>query len=256
MADALTTLPQNHRRSRRDKGTQERLLTSARIIFAESGWGDTTIDKIVKHARVARGSFYVYFQNKQDVFDRIVGPVLDDLYERGEARREGETIFERLEAGNRALLEVWLTHPDVMRMLVDYSAVNGSVYQARRNRFIGRSAEALRRHKEAGITYDIDPYFAASALAGMVESFAHNQLSMATDLVRDRDLIDISYGLTALWYRSVYTSLAPAVPDRTDYRKSLVVKSDSDGPAPASPSPSRVLARPPAPPASPARRRP
>lgn len=209
----------NHRRRRRDRGTYEKLLTAARDVFRQKGWHETTVDDIIKAAGVSRGSFYVYFENKQEIFERIITPVFDELYEKAEARRPGSTIFARLEAGNRAFLETWQQDPDLLRITFEMNLdvrTNAAVAEMRQ-RFIRRSARALRRHKEEGLTHPgVDPDFAALALAGMVTDFARQRWFSGPG--EPEDPLTLSYRLTALWYRAVYNEKAPPVPSEEEYR--------------------------------------
>lgn len=212
-------------RERRNGTTGDRLLRAGREMFARHGWQGTTVEMIVQAAGVSRGSFYVYFENKHEIFNRVFEPLMDDLFGRAAARRPGESIFSRLEAGNRGVLELWERAPAMMYSLANaaqFDQVIGSRLEAMRQRFISRTATALERHRREGITYDVDPPFAAAALAGMVTAFAGRQFGPhASRPGGNRDVISMSYGLTALWYHAVYSPAAPAIPDEATYRASL-----------------------------------
>src|SRR3954466_4844267 len=57
-----------------DKATRrQQLLTHARDIFAKLGYHTAKIDDIVTAAGVARGTFYLYFEDKRAIFEEIVG---------------------------------------------------------------------------------------------------------------------------------------------------------------------------------------
>lgn len=51
---------------------QLRLLEAAYDLFTSKGVTSTAIDEIVKKASVAKGTFYLYFQDKYDLLDKIV----------------------------------------------------------------------------------------------------------------------------------------------------------------------------------------
>ncbi|QCQ92831.1 TetR/AcrR family transcriptional regulator [Rhodococcus sp. SGAir0479] len=77
------------RREERKRMTRERLLDASRALFAENGFDQTTIDDIVTAARVSRGTFFNYFENKDAVLaalhrthmDKLPG-IIDDLLAR------------------------------------------------------------------------------------------------------------------------------------------------------------------------------
>ncbi len=48
------------------------LLDAAFDLFTKLGVDNTTIDKIVQHAGVAKGTFYLYFRDKYDIRDMII----------------------------------------------------------------------------------------------------------------------------------------------------------------------------------------
>jgi AcrR family transcriptional regulator len=51
---------------------RKNLLEAARYLFIERGITNTSIDAIVKKADVAKGTFYLYFQDKEDILNEIV----------------------------------------------------------------------------------------------------------------------------------------------------------------------------------------
>lgn len=48
------------------------MLSHARDVFARRGYHDANVDEIVKAAGVARGTFYLYFEDKRAVFEEII----------------------------------------------------------------------------------------------------------------------------------------------------------------------------------------
>ncbi|MEU0741306.1 TetR/AcrR family transcriptional regulator [Streptomyces sp. NPDC006134] len=55
------------RRERSKQRVRERIYTSALELFARQGYDGTTIDQIAERADVARGTFFNYFQRKEDL---------------------------------------------------------------------------------------------------------------------------------------------------------------------------------------------
>lgn len=63
------------RYARRELGKAERrqqILTVAREVFARRGYHAAKIDDIVAAAGIARGTFYLYFEDKRAIFEEIV----------------------------------------------------------------------------------------------------------------------------------------------------------------------------------------
>ena len=51
---------------------RQQILTAARGLFAKRGYHLTTIDDIVAQAGVARGTFYLYFEDKRAIFSDLI----------------------------------------------------------------------------------------------------------------------------------------------------------------------------------------
>ncbi|MEV5107905.1 TetR/AcrR family transcriptional regulator [Streptomyces massasporeus] len=64
---ATTTTPPVGRRERNKQRVRERLYMAAVELFVEKGYDQTSIDEIAERADVARGTFFNYFQRKEDI---------------------------------------------------------------------------------------------------------------------------------------------------------------------------------------------
>ena len=47
---------------------REKIINAAKSEFVEYSFHDASINKIIKSAGISRGSFYMYFENKEDLF--------------------------------------------------------------------------------------------------------------------------------------------------------------------------------------------
>ncbi len=52
------------------------LLAAGRALFLEHGAASTSVEQLASHAGVARGTFYLYFENKDALFDAVI----DELF--------------------------------------------------------------------------------------------------------------------------------------------------------------------------------
>ncbi|WP_333767253.1 TetR/AcrR family transcriptional regulator [Streptomyces sp. IBSBF 2435] len=67
MGSRATPPPQVGRRERNKQRVRERLYSSAVELFVAKGYDHTSIDEIAERADVARGTFFNYFQRKEDI---------------------------------------------------------------------------------------------------------------------------------------------------------------------------------------------
>ena len=63
MASKITRRP----RTKPPEERRDELMNAAERLFLERGFGPTTIEQITVAARVAKGTFYLYFKSKDDV---------------------------------------------------------------------------------------------------------------------------------------------------------------------------------------------
>lgn len=101
----------------RGRRTRRRLLDAAEEVFAEHGYHDASIVRIVEKAGVAQGTFYIYFRSKQEIFEELVGDLSSRLRhtltaassgggDRYDAERRGFAAFFRFTAEHPALYRV------------------------------------------------------------------------------------------------------------------------------------------------------
>ena len=65
-------------RAAKKEERRQQILSSARDAFAEKGYQAVTVDDVVARAEIARGTFYLYFDDKRAVLDALV----DDFLQR------------------------------------------------------------------------------------------------------------------------------------------------------------------------------
>lgn len=66
-----------------DKKRKKRdsLLTAAFRLFTEKGINDTSISDIAREAKMAKGTFYLYFKDKFDIRDKLIATKAKELFE-------------------------------------------------------------------------------------------------------------------------------------------------------------------------------
>ena len=106
------------RREERKAQNRKKLLEAARKVFAEKGYGEATARDIVRETDLATGTFYNYFDDKQDVFMAL----LDEMSEKGRAiAREqrldpGRSVEERVYNAYKAYFEWAVSENDTFEL--------------------------------------------------------------------------------------------------------------------------------------------
>src|SRR6516165_8529969 len=70
---------------RRKEARPQEILAAALALFAERGFAATRLDDVARRAGVTKGTLYLYFPNKQELFEAVVRQALVPNLERGEA---------------------------------------------------------------------------------------------------------------------------------------------------------------------------
>jgi AcrR family transcriptional regulator len=96
------------RREERKAHNREKLLSAARRVFADKGLGEATARDIVRGTDLATGTFYNYFDSKEDVFRSLLAELGDKARAavRAQRREPGTSLEERINGAYRAYFEL------------------------------------------------------------------------------------------------------------------------------------------------------
>ncbi|MGB7034557.1 MAG: TetR/AcrR family transcriptional regulator [Xanthobacteraceae bacterium] len=70
MSDVIETRPETRRRRKAER--PQEILEAAFAEFSRNGYATTTLDRIAERAGVTKGTIYVYFENKEQLFISMV----------------------------------------------------------------------------------------------------------------------------------------------------------------------------------------
>ena len=84
----------------RDHQKREKILESSIILFSQKGYHATSIQDIVSESGLSVGTIYLYFQNKEEIFNALLESGLekftDALFQDSAAELPTEELVERL----------------------------------------------------------------------------------------------------------------------------------------------------------------
>jgi AcrR family transcriptional regulator len=101
---ALPT-PETAPRQRRKQARPQELLDAALLLFAEKGFAATRTDEVAQRAGVSKGTLYLYYPSKEDLFKAVVRKSLVSVIDEG---REALARYEGSSADLlRAMLLTW-----------------------------------------------------------------------------------------------------------------------------------------------------
>ena len=133
---------------------REQVLQHAKRIFARKGYHRTNIADIIARAQIARGTFYLYFQNKKDLFEELLEQVLSELRLRIQRLRIGPEEpepVEQLRNNLRRVLNFLLAERELTDILLNHSIGFDRELDSRIRDFYERIADQIQRSLDLGI---------------------------------------------------------------------------------------------------------
>ena len=115
----------------RGQKTRAALLRAAEKVFGEKGYYAASISEITQEAKVAMGTFYLYFKDKEDIFRALVGHMLELV--RAHLRKHVANAASQMEAerlGLKAFLSFVSRHKNLYRIVLDSYSVDETIYSS------------------------------------------------------------------------------------------------------------------------------
>jgi AcrR family transcriptional regulator len=182
----LPTAPQidsdkpNGPRSRKGVKTRARLVEAAKLVFEEDGFLDARISDIAERAGLSHGSFYHYFESKEEVFREVAAEVDERL-----SAPLGSVILapssiatphERIKEALRLHLESYRDEARMMGVIEQVSRYDERLNEVRIERHANdrkQVADSIRRLQRRGLADpNLDPAAAAAGMGAMTWTFA------------------------------------------------------------------------------------
>lgn len=170
-ADELVSPATGRPLTKRGEATRRRLLEAAESVFADLGYHEASIVKITEHAGVALGTFYLYFDSKQTIFEALV----IDLNRRvrhsmSEAMAAANNRIEAERLGFEGFFRFTAAHPALYRVVREAEFVSPETLRLHYERIVEGYRAGLRTAQQEGdIDPALDPEVAAWALMGAGE---------------------------------------------------------------------------------------
>jgi AcrR family transcriptional regulator len=195
-------------RSPKGERTRARLVEAAKAVFEDLGFLESRIADIADRAGMSHGSFYHYFDSKEQIF-REVAEGQEELLTAtdGDAdatEQPATTEYERILRANRRYLQRYQANGKIMGVIEEVSRYDSQVNEARIRRqrhFSDRAEESIRRLQADGrADPTVDPAIAAVALGSMIGRFAELWL------VEDWAVFDFEVAaeqVTRLWANAI-----------------------------------------------------
>src|SRR3954453_13723215 len=183
---------------RRRDGTESKrtaILTAARCVFARNGFADTNVDDIAAEAKVAKGTIYLYFPSKQQIY---MAALLEDARDLDLVSRQRIEAVPHWRDKVRSYIEVRLeyliSHPEFLRiylaeirsMMLRGAPTYPEFFQLVRENEL-QLAQMFAAASARGEIRDVDPELAALTVIDLTRGMMERRL-LAWCRTRDCDV--------------------------------------------------------------------
>ena len=107
------------RRAQQKQENRAKLMAAARKVFAEKGLGAATARDIVRETDLATGTFYNYFDDKEDCFRTLLSEFTAEARAAAREKRlqPGISLEDRIRDAYRAYFELVVADPEMFEVL-------------------------------------------------------------------------------------------------------------------------------------------
>jgi AcrR family transcriptional regulator len=161
---------------------QRQLLDAAILVFGARGYHRTQVSDIIKQADVARGTFYLYFKSKREIFDTIMTELFEQVSSQIKTLPHDATdkIPEQLMGNIERITNLLLDNPPLTKILFNESVGLDTELDERLKKFYGQILDYIRRGlrqgQEMGFVREGDHRILSMTLLGSLKEVFYQYL--------------------------------------------------------------------------------
>jgi AcrR family transcriptional regulator len=143
----------------RDENKRKQIIQMAAKLFAEKPFDQVRLDDVATAAGVGKGTVYIYFKNKEDLYFSLVYDGFAEMVERLKETAEGQkTAVEKLQDMSCNLSNYGVHHPELFEAMRTVAVPSqSSQFDAKRKEMSAHITEVIRQGVAAGEFEDDRP---------------------------------------------------------------------------------------------------
>lgn len=156
------------RRAAAKAANRAAIISAARAVFAELGYGGASVRDVVRRTDLASGTFYNYFSDKEELFREVLEQSAAEVRARVQAaRRQARSLEEFVAAGYREYFGFLASDPEAFELMRRNSGTIRAMFdQPIFGAGIAELEADLRTAIDAGIVPELDAEYVAAAMVG------------------------------------------------------------------------------------------
>jgi AcrR family transcriptional regulator len=182
---------------------RQALLRAARDVFATKGYHDAKVDDIVALAKVAKGTFYLYFPDKRSVFSELVDLLFARLGAAIVKVDPAADVDAQVKHNIRATVAVFLDDPALTQILLSHAAGMDPAFVSKIRSFYdgvkSMLAKSLTEGQALGIVAAGDTKLFATFAVGALKELLAENVAGETPLGRE-EMVDALFSFLQAGY--------------------------------------------------------
>lgn len=153
---------------------RQEIIKKAIEVFSRKGYHQTKIADITGSLKISTGTFYLYYQNKRDLFIEVIDSVFRSIVGEAAIAIKGENDFiKRLKIRGRVFYKNYTKYSEILNQLrAELASEEQWPAEKIKKIYHGLTKPVVREIEAAikeGLIREIDPDLLAYALTGMIE---------------------------------------------------------------------------------------
>jgi AcrR family transcriptional regulator len=188
---------------------REQVLRSAMEVFAHKGYHATSVGDIIKRAQIARGTFYLYFETKRQIFEAILEMALQGLVgrlHRIELSPQSPPPLEQLRANVGRVIAFLLSERELTQILLRHADGLDADFDRRLSEFYDTVMNLIEGVLRAGqlmaLVRPCDRRIVAACILGSIKEVMARLTSEASQAPPLHMVVDevVNFGLRGIFY--------------------------------------------------------
>jgi AcrR family transcriptional regulator len=161
---------------------RNQILECAKRLFSEKGYHATTVADIIEAAKIARGTFYLYFESKRGIFEALLEHLFSLL--QGKVKRIDvsagtlESVVEQVHTNVDGIIGIFIAQREMTKILLSEAVGLDAGFDRKLFDFYNRLNMMLRLSLERGIAMGIlrpfDVRVVSSSILGSVKEVMYH----------------------------------------------------------------------------------
>jgi TetR/AcrR family fatty acid metabolism transcriptional regulator len=202
---------------------REQVIRSAMEVFAHKGYHATSVGDIIKRAQIARGTFYLYFETKRQIFEAILEMALQGLVDRLhriDLSPESPPPLDQLRANVGRVIAFLLSERELTQILLRHADGLDADFDRRLSKFYDTVMNLIEGVLRAGqlmaLVRPCDRRIVAACILGSIKEVMTRLTSEAGQAPPLHVVVDevVNFGLRGISFDQKPDPSSPAEPSK------------------------------------------